>query len=123
MSGSQPLSGLRILVVEDDYFQAEYACAALQEAGATIVGPCSTAADALRLALIAELDCALLDIDLGGRLDTGTAEALLERGLPVVFITGHDPEIVPGPLAELPLILKPAPRDAIVAAVARAAGR
>ena len=47
MTGEADLSGRRVLVVEDDYYQAADAARALRGAGAEVMGPCPTMEAAL----------------------------------------------------------------------------
>jgi CheY-like chemotaxis protein len=86
----------RVLVVEDEYTIAEDLCRELFEAGAVVVGPASTLGKAMAL-LLAEprLDCAVLDINLGGEMVFPVADALAARGVPFIFVTGYDAGLTP----------------------------
>jgi CheY-like chemotaxis protein len=85
----RPLSGRRVLIAEDEAFVAM----ALQEkfaaAGAEIVGPAATLAEASAAADTDVLDAAVLDIDLAGLDVFPAADKLRSRGVPFVFQTGH----------------------------------
>jgi len=60
---SQALQGKSILLVEDEYFLVQDMAQAFLAAGAGIVGPAATVADALRLvAASIRVDGAVLDI-------------------------------------------------------------
>ncbi|MDG1051278.1 MAG: response regulator [Planctomycetota bacterium] len=79
-----------VLVVEDNPVLAEAIKFALGTFGWTVVGPFATN-DAAMAAVSAEtFGTALLDLDLGGTLSTPTAQLLRERGVPFLFMTGHD---------------------------------
>lgn len=108
------LRGKTILVVEDDYFLASDMARSREETGAKVLGPCpdvDTAFDILALELPS---AALLDINLGKGPDFAVAEALLQRGIPFMFVTGYDLELVPREYAGVPRLQKPArPRDIV----------
>ena len=88
----RPMNSLcrsRVLVVEDDMFTAAALCQALQERGATIVGPARDVASALALiASTDEIDAATLDVDLGGERVYPVADALVRRDVPFILATG-----------------------------------
>ena len=96
MSRSDTLEGRRLLVVEDDYFVAGELVRDLERRGATIAGPVATVDDALGLiAQGGRLDGAVLDINLRGEMAYPVADALIARGIPLVFTTGYDQTIIP----------------------------
>lgn len=108
MAASSNLAGRRILVVEDDFFIADDFAALLEAAGARVVGPVATLAEALSLMKTAEqIDGALLDINLQGEMAYALADALRARGVPVVFVTGYSRSAVPERYADIPLLEKP----------------
>lgn len=90
-----PLTGLRILVVEDDYFIADEICSTLRGHGAEIVGPAPSVERGLQLIESHQLDCAVLDINLQGNLAFGIARELRRRGTPALFATGYDMSVLP----------------------------
>jgi CheY-like chemotaxis protein len=93
---SGPLNDRRILLVEDEYLLAAEMHADLVDAGAIIIGPAASLASALRL--IAETDVihgAVLDVNLGGQAVFPAAEILQARGVPMLFVSGYDPKIIP----------------------------
>lgn len=86
----QYLSSRKVLVVEDEYFLADELLELLKGAGATIIGPVATAADALTLLLGgAKPDLAVLDIDLKGQDVYSVSDALAARNIPFIFATGY----------------------------------
>lgn len=90
------LEGRRLLVVEDEYFLAEDIMRGLEDQGAKVVGPVGTVDDALDLIeTTADLDGAVLDLNLRGEMAFPVADALAERGVPFVFTTGYDSAAVP----------------------------
>jgi len=62
----------------------------LAELGCDVVGPAHALDTALRLARTESgLDCALLDVNLGGQPVFAVADALRAKGVPAVFSTGY----------------------------------
>ena len=87
----KPLSGRRILVVEDEYFLAEDIVESLKEMGAHIVGPVGELEEATNLVNgdIA-IDAAVVDVNLRNELAFPLARILRARIVPFVFSTGYD---------------------------------
>jgi DNA-binding LytR/AlgR family response regulator len=117
------LSGLKILVVEDDYLIAEHVCSILNEQGCEVLGPVPRV-DA-GLALIergAQPDCALLDINLNGELCFPLAQALAGNHVPIIFLTGYDDRaLIPPDLAPAAVLGKPLVAHTLLGALAAAA--
>jgi CheY-like chemotaxis protein len=83
------LSSLKVLVVEDEALVSMLIEDMLTDMGCTIVGPAAEIEEALRLAGSAEIDAALLDVNLGGRPIFPVADALKARGVPFAFASGY----------------------------------
>ncbi|MDB5436809.1 MAG: response regulator [Phenylobacterium sp.] len=83
------LGGLRVLVVEDEMMVSMLIEDMLTDLGCTVVGPASRLDEALDLAKAADIDCAVLDVNLGGQPIFPLADLLRERGLPFAFATGY----------------------------------
>ncbi len=102
------LSGLAILVVEDDYHLAEELYLGLQEFGARVLGPAPSVAEAMRvLALHPRPDAAVLDVNLNGEFSWPIVDALLARHVPVLLASGYDSSVFPPQYKQLPLCEKP----------------
>lgn len=98
----------RILVVEDQYIQAEILQQELEDLGAEVLGPVTSVAAAL--ALLAggtPVDAAILDVGLGGETVFPVAEALRARHIPFMFATGYDQGSLPRAYADVPCCEKP----------------
>src|SRR3954449_6287412 len=89
MSNNSALSGLRVLVVEDEMMVSMLIEDMLADLGCTVVGPASRLDEAMDLARAGELDCAVLDVTLGGQPIFPLADLLRERGRPFAFATGY----------------------------------
>lgn len=93
---SLPLSGLRVLVVEDDWLIAEDLAHELERFGADVVGPVESVDRALQQVRTGTpIDFALVDVNLDGEPSYAVADMLQERGVPFVFATGSDPSATP----------------------------
>lgn len=86
---SDKLEGLRVLVVEDEMMVSMLIEDMLTDLGCTIVGPASRLDEALQIAREVELDCAVLDVNLGGQPIFPLADLLREKGAPFAFATGY----------------------------------
>jgi CheY-like chemotaxis protein len=121
MSGA--LDGLRVLVVEDEPLVAMDIAAVLRRAGAVVLGPAHRLEPALGLAAKEALDGALLDINVAGASVFPVADALAARGVPFMFLTGYEPEILPPAHRDRPFYRKPYTGARLVRAVAKVLGR
>ncbi|WEK48326.1 MAG: response regulator [Candidatus Andeanibacterium colombiense] len=87
---AERLLGKRVLIVEDEALLALELELAFADEGAEIVGPALSLSHGVMLAEAApEIDCAVLDVDLGGRDVFPIAHALEQRGIPFIFHTAH----------------------------------
>lgn len=89
MSGTPDLAGLRVLVVEDEMMVSMLIEDMLEDLGCKVVGPASRLDEAIELAKTAEIDCAVLDVNLGGQPIFPLADLLREKGAPFAFATGY----------------------------------
>jgi hypothetical protein len=97
----KPLRGVCVLVLERDGRLAHEVSEALQDAGASVIGPYGNAATGLDAAGHSWPDCALLDVQLCDETSFAPAHQLQRLGVPVIFLTGRD-AFVPDNLAERP---------------------
>src|SRR5512140_3995081 len=89
MNTHPDLQGLRVLVVEDEMMVSMLIEDMLSDMGCTVVGPASRLDEAIALAKASEIDCAVLDVNLGGQPIFPLADLLRERGCPFAFATGY----------------------------------
>lgn len=115
------LSGCRILIVEDDYYQAHDSQELLEQAGARIVSVGAVVPDIVALLAQGQIDAALIDINLGQSMSFDFARVLRDHAIPFAFLTGYDASIVPGDLAGAPCISKPAEAKRVVEELSRIA--
>ncbi|MBR0653914.1 response regulator [Plastoroseomonas arctica] len=121
MSGRVELAGLRILVVEDDFFIAMDMAELLRSHGAEVLGPIGRVDEAV--AFVEEhhggLDAVVLDMNLHGLKTYPVADALIEQGVPFVFTTGYSADAVDLAYREHPRCEKPVNTKALLHALTR----
>lgn len=110
-----PLTGRTVLLVEDEAFLALDLYDTLEEAGARVIGPLASLADALDKARAETFDAAILDIDLQGREVFPVARVLADKRIPFLFHTAHgqSPSMSPD-FATAPICTKPADPDRLI---------
>lgn len=121
-SKTLPLSGLRILVVEDNYLIAELLCDILESLGCIVVGPVANGQKGSKLVETSSLDGAVLDANLGeGMTSASVASVLKAAGVPFLVATGYGAlPLADEVLDRAPRVTKPID-DAELAATAIAA--
>ncbi len=102
-----PVTGNRVLVVEDEALVAMMMRDSLMELGFHVIGPLGRTAEALACAANDEVDAAILDVNLGGDPIYPVAERLAGRGVPFVFLTGYGAESIDPRFAHVPVLQKP----------------
>lgn len=123
MMKEAPLSGVRVLVVEDNYLVAKLIASVLGAQGAEVIGPVGNIAEAQAAALERPPRVAVLDFDIKGEPVTPLADALADRGVPCVFITGFGDSLrLPERHADAPCVAKPFEPATLLAVVARTVG-
>lgn len=86
---SSTLTGLRLLIVEDEYMVAEYISVLLENFGCNVAGPVATIEEAVAIVEDGVLDGALLDANLDGDSSAPIALALHAASVPFVVVTGY----------------------------------
>ena len=98
---------LRILVVEDELMIRMLLEDMLGELGYTIAAAAANMDEALEAARNADVDLAILDVNLNGEPISPVADALVARGVPFVFATGYGEHGLPEPYRDRPTLNKP----------------
>src|SRR5690348_13426592 len=99
-------AGARILVVEDHRALGRLIAATLADAGWVTVGPISDHASALDAVRREPLAMALLDRMLHGQDTDAIADAVAERGIACLLISGYPRASLPPRLRDLPFLEK-----------------
>jgi len=112
------LEGRSILIVEDEPVTALNLTRLLERAGATVVGPALSVADAQARMADHRIDMALMDVNLGGDSRVfPLAEALAALRVPFAFVSGHPRSLMPPHLHDRPFVAKPFSEGEILALV------
>lgn len=117
------LSGLSVLVVEDEYAVAEFVSQELIDAGAHIVGPAGTLVDAHRYLDSEQVDVGLLDVNLRGEMIFPFLQALDQRSIPYALVTGYDDSTIPKAHLDTPRLMKPVEMEHVVSTLLTLTGR
>jgi CheY-like chemotaxis protein len=115
------LSGLRVLIIEDESMVIMLLEDTLADFGCTVAGVASRVDDAMSKISTLTFDIAILDVNLNGDRSDALAEALAGRGIPYLFVTGYGAGGVPEPFRGVPILAKPFHRgdlERILAALA-----
>ncbi len=89
MEQETELSGMRIMVVEDEPLLAMASADLLADSGCAVAGPVSSVKQGMQLIEQEAIDGAILDINLRGEMVFPLADALAERSIPFVYVTGY----------------------------------
>jgi CheY-like chemotaxis protein len=100
-------AGLRVLVVEDELLVALALEDMLLELGHEIIGPAARISAAHDLLDEQRPDCAILDVNVNGETTYALAQALTERNIPFMFVTGYQRSSLAEPFQNRPILQKP----------------
>ena len=111
------VAGTRVLVVEDEAMVSMMLEDFLEDLGCVVVATASRLEEALQKAAELQIDVAVLDVNLAGKLSYPVAELLRSRGIPFLFATGYGTAGLPERLRDAPVLSKPYLRDQLAAAL------
>ena len=115
---TEPLHGMRVLVVEDEYYMADDLVRALEAAGATPVGPFGSIREAQDAVERNGIDAAVLDLNLHGARSDSLAMQLDDAKVPILIVSGYSDDGLPAELRHIRRLEKPVNCRIIVAALA-----
>lgn len=107
MAKNQMLSGMRVLVVEDEPMIAMAVEDILTDSGCHVVGPAYRLEEAWKLVVRDPIDGAVLDVNVAGEMVFPLADWLSERSIPFVFVSGYGRSDLRDCDLERPLLQKP----------------
>jgi DNA-binding response OmpR family regulator len=111
----------RLIVVEDSFPVAHNLKSLLETMQFDVVGMAGDVRRALALVKTLRFDLALLDIDLHGEHVGAVADAIVQRGKSIIFLSGYgDADVLPEHLRGLPRLEKPVDPSELHAAIAAA---
>jgi CheY-like chemotaxis protein len=120
------LRDVGVLVVEDDFIVAFDMQTLLEEQGARVIGPASDLAEA-RAAFVpgANVQVAVLDVNLNGEYVFPLAAQLRAAGVPFLFATAYadDDRLFPEELRDAPRLSKPVLPNALLGQLQRLLGK
>ena len=114
------LQGLRILIVEDEPLIALDLETGIIDHQGVVVGPANTIIGALRLIDDGDVHGAIIDLRLKDGSALPVAERLSAAGTPFVIHSGQADVMLAGAWPNVPVIGKPAPTEAVIAALSAA---
>ena len=121
LPAERTMTGVQVLVVEDETLLAETLCDLLLKAGCEPVGPAANVAVALSLVETSRIDAAILDVRLMEEMSFAVAYALRARGIPLMFLTAYQRRDLPADLSDEILIEKPFKAPLLIETVRRMA--
>jgi two-component SAPR family response regulator len=114
------LDGKKVLIVEDDFLEADDMRDAVECIGGIVVGPALSVDTALGLIEGVRPDVAVLDVVLFRMTSVSIAERLSQLHVPFVVVSAYPRERLPPPLDTGPYVSKPYWRKQLTDALGRA---
>jgi len=111
MNGSGDKTGPRILVVEDEPLVGMLTKELLHKMGYSVMGPVNNLEDAVKAGGEADLELAVLDVNLAGETVFPVARVLSARQIPFVFLTGYEKRVIEEEFRSYPVLQKPIDAD------------
>jgi CheY-like chemotaxis protein len=115
---AQPPQSQRILIVEDELLIAMLLESMVGDIGYQVVATVGREKDAVDTIHGGAVDLAILDVNLGGGRSYGIANALVDRNIPFVFLTGYGEGALEEPYRGRPILRKPFRKDELEQALA-----
>jgi CheY-like chemotaxis protein len=113
------LQGKKVLIVEDEALITMLFEDILEDLACQVVGPAMNVRQALELAQSAEIDVAILDVNLGGESSFPVAALLRSREVPLVFSSGYGSQGLPPEWQDRPTLPKPFTSDEVADMLSR----
>jgi CheY-like chemotaxis protein len=114
------LAGCRVLVVEDEVLIGMVLEDILDMLGCSLAGTAATLDEAWGLAEAGGFDVAILDVNIGTDPVYPLADAIMQRGVPIIFATGSLPDSLPERFGSCVVLEKPYVYAGVEAALTRA---
>ncbi len=117
------LSGKKVLIVEDEALITMLFEDILEDFACQVVGPAMNVRQAMELAQTAEIDVAILDVNLSGEPSFPVATVLQARGVPLAFSSGYGSQGLPAEWQSTPTLPKPFTSDEVADTLAHLASK
>ena len=85
----------RVLIVEDEAMVSILIEDMVCDLGGQVVGPAANFEQGMTLALEADFELAILDVNVDGLVVYPIADVLRHRNIPFIFMTGYDSSVIP----------------------------
>jgi DNA-binding NtrC family response regulator len=109
-----------VLIVEDESIAAIDIASIISMAGGRVIGPFQSVSQGFGFRRFKHIDAALLDIKLNGELVFTLADALAERGIPIIFLSAHSPDTAPPQHRQHRFVQKPYHTHEVISALKEA---
>jgi PAS domain S-box-containing protein len=103
----------RVMLVEDEVLLGMLMRDMIAEMGYFVSGPYCTVAEAMAASEAHSFDAAVLDVNLAGDYVYPLVDRLTAKGVPCIFVTGYDDEVIDERFAQLPILQKPVNRKGL----------
>ena len=110
---------MRVLIAEDEPLIALELADGLRSAGLVVVATATSVEQGLECLARTECDAAVLDVNLGKETSGRIAEAMRQRRLPFVIVSGYSPQQHPNAFDGAPFLSKPVDMRALVSTLQR----
>lgn len=117
--GRETLRGKKVLIVEDEVLITMLFEDILSDFDCEVVGPALNVRQAMELAGSADIDAAVLDVNLNGEPSFPVATLLNTRGVPLVFSSGYGSTGLPDEWRDRPTLPKPFTSDEVADILSR----
>lgn len=97
----------KVMLVEDEDLVAMLAEDMIEALGHTMCASAATLSEGVRLAEQADIELAMLDVNLRGLLSFPIADILTARGVPFFFASGYTAQAIEPRFAGVPRLQKP----------------
>ena len=109
-----------ILVVEDESIAAIDIASIISMAGGRVIGPFQSVSQGFGFRRFKHIDAALLDMKLNGEFVFTLADALAERGIPIIYLSAHSLDSAPPQHRQHRFIRKPYHTQEVIRALREA---
>jgi DNA-binding NtrC family response regulator len=109
-----------IVVVEDESIAAIDIASIISMAGGRVIGPFQSVSQGFGFRRFKHIDAALLDIKLNGELVFTLADAIAERGIPIIFVSAHSLDTAPPKHRQHRFVQKPYHTQEVISALKEA---
>jgi two-component SAPR family response regulator len=101
------------MIVEDEMLVALDLQETIRSLGYDVIGPYGRLAEAIEGARTQPVDFAILDLNLNGEMTYDLAEQLEKRGIPIVFTTGYEADMITSRFQNCRVLNKPVVKDTL----------